>query len=154
MRRMKEGREYFIINIDEQYAPEIYKILKRGQMVKGDWPEGDITFEQWKLIAFQKETFEMPASGVFETVVLGFVERFVKPVFYNVEATLSVEETISDCSAVIKMTGPYGVGWELQVIVKDGFIGLKVDNGFAYLNGEGLYHCLWKQLLKRIVKDR
>lgn len=49
---MKPGREYFIINIREPYAPEIYEILKRGQMAKGEWPEGDITFEEW-----QEQTF-------------------------------------------------------------------------------------------------
>jgi hypothetical protein len=44
---MKPGRKYFIINIDEPYAPEIYEVLKRGQMEKGEWPEGNIDFEEW-----------------------------------------------------------------------------------------------------------
>lgn len=46
---MKPGRRYFIINIDEPYAPEIYETLKRGQMEKGPnyWPEGDISFGEW-----------------------------------------------------------------------------------------------------------
>jgi hypothetical protein len=48
----KPGRRYFIINIDEPYAREIYEILKRSQMAKGDWPEGDIDFEEW-----QRQTF-------------------------------------------------------------------------------------------------
>lgn len=48
LKHMKPEREYFIINIDEPYAPEIYEILKRGQMAKGEWPEGDISFEEWK----------------------------------------------------------------------------------------------------------
>jgi len=51
---MKPGRRYFIINIDEPYAEEIYEALKRGQMEKGEWPEGDIGFHEWVL-----ETFEI-----------------------------------------------------------------------------------------------
>lgn len=46
LKEMKPGREYFIINIDEPYAEEIYEVLKRGQIVKGEWPEGDISFEE------------------------------------------------------------------------------------------------------------
>lgn len=49
---MKPGRQYFIINIDETYAPIIYEILKYGQMQKGEWPEGDISFDEWKKITF------------------------------------------------------------------------------------------------------
>ena len=44
----KPGRFYFIINIDEPYAEEIYEILKKGQIAQNKWPEGDITFEEWK----------------------------------------------------------------------------------------------------------
>lgn len=49
---MKPGRRYFIINIDEPYAGEIYEVLKQGQMAKDDWPEGDISFKEW-----QNQTF-------------------------------------------------------------------------------------------------
>ena len=52
IKNMKPGREYFIINIDEPYAEEIFEVLKRGQMAKGQWPEGDISFEEW-----QEQTF-------------------------------------------------------------------------------------------------
>jgi hypothetical protein len=52
-KRIKQNEnEYFIINIDEPYAEDIFEILKRGQMAKGEWPEGDISFEEW-----QEETF-------------------------------------------------------------------------------------------------
>lgn len=44
---MKPGRKYFIINLDEPYAEDIYKVLKKGQMKKSQWPEGDISFEEW-----------------------------------------------------------------------------------------------------------
>ena len=47
LKQMKPGRRYFIINLDEPYAPEIYEILKRGETVKGTWSEGDITFSEW-----------------------------------------------------------------------------------------------------------
>lgn len=53
-KEMKPGRRYFLINIDEPYARIIYEILKYGQTQKGKWPEGDISFEQWK-----KETFNL-----------------------------------------------------------------------------------------------
>jgi len=49
---MKPGNKYFIINIDEPYAEKIYQVLKEGQIAKGEWPEGDISFEEWV-----KETF-------------------------------------------------------------------------------------------------
>jgi hypothetical protein len=49
---MKPGHCYFIINIDEPYAEDIYKLLKHGQMEKGEWEEGDISFEEWKELTF------------------------------------------------------------------------------------------------------
>ena len=45
LKQLKPGRTYFIINTDEPYAEEIYEILKKGQMEKNEWPEGDISFE-------------------------------------------------------------------------------------------------------------
>jgi len=51
---MKPGRKYFIINLDEPYAEEIYQVLKAGQIAKGEWPEGDITFEEWKEQTFRE----------------------------------------------------------------------------------------------------
>ena len=44
---MKPGHNYFLINIDEPYAEEIYEVLKAGQIAKGEWPEGDISFNEW-----------------------------------------------------------------------------------------------------------
>jgi len=44
---MKPGNKYFIINTDEPYAKAIYEVLKAGQIAKGEWPEGDISFEEW-----------------------------------------------------------------------------------------------------------
>ena len=52
LKKMKPGRKYFIINIDEPYAEKIYQILKQGQIEKGEWPEWDISFEEWKMIKF------------------------------------------------------------------------------------------------------
>jgi hypothetical protein len=52
LKQIKPGRKYFIINIDEPYAEQIYETLKRGQMAKGHWPEGDISFEEWKQQTF------------------------------------------------------------------------------------------------------
>ena len=45
---LKNNNLYFIINIDEHYAEEIFEILKAGEIEKGGWPEGDINFEEWK----------------------------------------------------------------------------------------------------------
>jgi len=44
---MKPGNKYFVINTDEPYAKALYEVLKAGQIAKGEWPEGDITFEEW-----------------------------------------------------------------------------------------------------------
>jgi hypothetical protein len=52
-KKEKPGRNYIVINTDEPYAEKIYEILKRGQISKGKWPEGDISFEEWK-----KKTFK------------------------------------------------------------------------------------------------
>lgn len=52
---LKPGRRYFIINIDEPYAEDIYKVLKKGQMKKGEWPEGNISFEEWKKQTWPEE---------------------------------------------------------------------------------------------------
>jgi len=46
-KKMKEGRSYFIINTDEPYAEAVYGVLKCGQQMKGEWPEGDISFREW-----------------------------------------------------------------------------------------------------------
>jgi len=55
LKEMKPGKRYFIINLDEPYAREIYEILKRGQTAKGQWPEGDISFEEWQRQTFGKQ---------------------------------------------------------------------------------------------------
>ncbi|MGA3208552.1 MAG: hypothetical protein ABSE05_12105 [Syntrophales bacterium] len=52
-KKEKPGKNYFVINTDEPYAEKIYEILKKGQTSKGKWPEGDISFEEWK-----KKTFK------------------------------------------------------------------------------------------------
>lgn len=46
-KEMKENQRYFIINIKEPYAKAIYEVLKAGQIAKNEWPEGDISFEEW-----------------------------------------------------------------------------------------------------------
>lgn len=51
-KNLKPGRHYFIINLDEPYAEEIYKVLKKGQEAKDQWPEGDISFEDWRWATF------------------------------------------------------------------------------------------------------
>jgi len=52
MKKQKPGRQYFVINIDEPYAAAVYDAMKRGEMLKGTWPEGDISFEDWKELTF------------------------------------------------------------------------------------------------------
>lgn len=68
---MKPGRRYFIINTDESYAKKIFEILKKGQIKKGEWPEGkNITFEQWKKITFpiKVEPKEEGLSDIIEGI--------------------------------------------------------------------------------------
>jgi len=47
LKQIKPGRHYIIVNIDEPYAEAVYSVLKCGQIMKEQWPEGDITFKQW-----------------------------------------------------------------------------------------------------------
>ncbi|MFA5866893.1 MAG: hypothetical protein WC891_02890 [Actinomycetota bacterium] len=54
LKQMKPGRNYFIIKIDEPYAWKVFDVLKAGQIKKGEWPEGDITFEEWIDKTFSK----------------------------------------------------------------------------------------------------
>jgi len=53
-KEIKPGRQYFIINMDEPYAAVIYAVLKSGQQAKGQWPEGDIGFDEWKRLTFSQ----------------------------------------------------------------------------------------------------
>lgn len=62
---MKPEHDYFVINIDEPYAEQIYEVLKAGQMAKGQWPEGDITFEEWKQKTFGDNYVWLPSSVGF-----------------------------------------------------------------------------------------
>lgn len=54
LKTIKPGRKYFIINLDEPYAEKIFQVLKEGQMEKGEWPEGDISFKEWKEQTFKQ----------------------------------------------------------------------------------------------------
>lgn len=63
-KKTKPGNNYFIINIDEPYAEDIYRVLKAGQEKKGEWPEGDITFEEWKDRTFFFDISEHPLFGI------------------------------------------------------------------------------------------
>ncbi len=69
-KNMKSGRKYFIINIDEPYAEQIYDVLKAGQTAKGQWPEGDISFDEWKEQTFGANQSELKAFRVddYQTV--------------------------------------------------------------------------------------
>ncbi len=55
LKEIKENRKYFIINLDESYAPKIFQVLKEEEMKAGRWPEGDITFEQWIFDTYGQE---------------------------------------------------------------------------------------------------
>ena len=46
-KEIKEGRCYFIINTDEPYAEAVYAVLKCGQQMKKEWPEGNVSFDEW-----------------------------------------------------------------------------------------------------------
>lgn len=55
LKTMKPGRHYIIVNIDEPYARALYEVLKAGQIAKGQWPEGDISFEEWIALNWPEE---------------------------------------------------------------------------------------------------
>lgn len=59
LKAIKPGRKYILCNVDEHYAKDVYEVIKRGQMAKGPgaWPEGDISFEEWKKLTWP-ETVE------------------------------------------------------------------------------------------------
>lgn len=44
---MKEGRKYLFVNIDEPYAKAIFEVMKAGEIAKGKWVEGGISFKEW-----------------------------------------------------------------------------------------------------------
>lgn len=97
-KQMKKARKYFIINIDEPYAPEIYEVLKKGQIEKDQWPEGDISFEEWV-----KATFgDAPEIKVF---------RGIKPLTGNLLVTINGKELSPERSQKIFNHSPNGFAW-------------------------------------------
>lgn len=69
LKNMKPEHKYFIINIDEPYAEEIYEVLKRGQIAKSEWPEGDISFDEWKEWTFGEFQAKEVAFKVIRDIV-------------------------------------------------------------------------------------
>lgn len=63
LKHIKPDRRYFIINLDEPYAEVIYAVLKHGQMEKHEWPEGDISFEEWKELTFGNNYWKKHVGG-------------------------------------------------------------------------------------------
>lgn len=53
LKRMKPGRYYILVNLDEPYAQDVYQVLKYGQMQKVErgevnaWPEEDCGAREW-----------------------------------------------------------------------------------------------------------
>lgn len=68
LKKMKPGRNYILINVDEPYAEAAFNVLKAGQMAKGEWPEGDIGFLEWKDRTFHFEIKEHPLVGVTDVI--------------------------------------------------------------------------------------
>lgn len=46
-KEMKPGNCYILVNIDEEYATEVFEIVKKGEEKKGTWPEGNVEFVDW-----------------------------------------------------------------------------------------------------------
>lgn len=61
LKQLKANNLYFVINIDEPYAEKIFQVLKEEQMKLEQWPEGDISFEQWV-----KDTFGQDGLNYLE----------------------------------------------------------------------------------------
>jgi len=47
LKEIKANDLYFVIRLNEPYARKIFDVLKEEQIKLNDWPEGDLTFEQW-----------------------------------------------------------------------------------------------------------
>jgi protoporphyrinogen oxidase len=59
LKQLKPDELYFVIRINENYAKEIFEVLKKGQIANDDWPEGeDITFEEWVFDTFGNQGLE------------------------------------------------------------------------------------------------
>ncbi len=69
---MKPGRRYFLINLNEPYAEKVYEVLKKGQEEKGEWPEGDMSFEEWIEFSFSKEEIEREGKKFLDNLVEAF----------------------------------------------------------------------------------
>jgi len=78
LKEMKPENRYFVINIDEPYAEKIYEILKAGQMKKGEWPEGDISFNAWIDRTFNFEIGEHPDIGIVDVACKKCGKHLVK----------------------------------------------------------------------------
>lgn len=64
LKQLKPDQLYFIIKINEPYAEQIFELLKKGQIEKGDWEEGtDITFTEWV-----KQTFGQRGLDYIEKI--------------------------------------------------------------------------------------
>lgn len=61
LKQLKANNLYFVINIDEIYAEKIFQVLKEEQTKLEQWPEGDISFEQWV-----KDTFGQDGLNYLE----------------------------------------------------------------------------------------
>jgi len=61
LKQLKPNNLYFVIKISESYAEKIFQVLKEEQMKLEQWPEGDISFEQWV-----KDTFGQDGLNYLE----------------------------------------------------------------------------------------
>ena len=63
LKQLKADNLYFVIKISENYAEKIFEVLKEEQIKKDDWPEGDITFEEWVEQTFGQQGLDYINSG-------------------------------------------------------------------------------------------
>jgi len=61
LKQIKPDHLYMIVDIKEPYIEKLFEVLKAGQIEKEDWPEGDISFEQWV-----KDTFGQDGLNYLE----------------------------------------------------------------------------------------
>ena len=81
--QFKSSQAYIAVGIDHPLIENIYAILKRGEMDKGDWQKGDISFEQWN-------------NPKVEYLIINFDEPYAEDVKKELEVWQQNNQSIPD----------------------------------------------------------
>ena len=81
--QVKSSQAYIVVGIDHPLIENIYEILKCGEMEKGDWRKGDISFEQWN-------------NPKVEYLIINFDEPYAEDIRIELEAWQRDNQSVSD----------------------------------------------------------